>query len=96
MYNGSPPFYSATDDIYRLLKTKKYKYFWAAHSKQKPKNFFSEQFKDLFIKLVSANPDDRPSIQEIASHPWVSGDTCTHSEVKTEFTARQQKINKVK
>jgi len=32
---------------------------------------FSDEFKDLFIKMVLSNPNDRISIQEILNHPWI-------------------------
>ena len=31
----------------------------------------SENFKDLFLKLVAYNPDERPTMKEIKNHEWM-------------------------
>ena len=31
----------------------------------------SEDFKDLYWKMVSSDPDSRPTINEILNHPWI-------------------------
>ena len=97
MYAGNPPFEKAmpNDPYYKLLKDKKYDTFWKAHSRRRPVNYFSEEFKDLFTRMVAFNPAERPKIEEIAAHPWVKGSVCTHSEIKDEFTLRQKKLDVV-
>jgi len=65
MYAGNPPFEKAVpnDPYYKLLKDKKYDTFWKAHSRRRPVNYFSEDFKDLFSKMVAYNPNERPKIE---------------------------------
>jgi serine/threonine protein kinase len=84
MYAGNPPFEKATanDPYYKLIKDKKYDTFWKAHSRRRPVNFFSSEFKDLFTRMVAFNANERPKIEEIASHDWVKGSVCTHGEIK--------------
>lgn len=91
MYAGNPPFEKAmpNDPYYKLIKEKKFDTFWKAHSRKRPVGYFSANFQDLFTKMVAFIPTERPEIQAIASHPWVNGPICTHSDIKTEFKLRQ-------
>jgi hypothetical protein len=43
--------------------------------------------------MVAFNPAERPKIEEIAAHPWVKGQVCTHGEIKEEFSLRQKKLD---
>lgn len=97
MFAGNPPFEKATpnDPYYKIIKERKYDIFWKAHSRKRPPGFFSENFKDLFVKLVAFEPTERPTIEQIASHPWIKDAVCTHSEIKNEFTLRQKKLDEV-
>jgi len=65
MYAGNPPFEKATpnDPYYKLIKDKKIDTFWKAHSRRRPVNYFSPQFKDLFSRMVAFNPSERPKIE---------------------------------
>ena len=58
MYAGNPPFERSdqTDPYYQLLINKNYSIFWKAHSRKCSHNFFTEEFKDLFIKMVAFIP----------------------------------------
>lgn len=84
MYAGNPPFEKASlnDPYYKIIKEKKYDVFWKAHSRKRTPNFFSESFKDLFIRMVSFEPAERIKIEGIASHPWIKEAICTHGEIK--------------
>lgn len=70
MVNGSFPFKdSSCDDYYfNLLQTGEYKQYW----KDTKTEHLSVEFKDLFIKMTSYNPEDRPTIDEIINHPWMN------------------------
>ena len=65
MYAGNPPFEKATpnDPYYKILKDKKYDIFWKAHSRKRPVGFFSESFRDIFVRMVAFDPAERPSIE---------------------------------
>ena len=60
----------------------------------------SEEFKDLYFKMVAVKPKDRPSIQEILDHPWFKSYLEMNDEqkknlddqIKTEFEGRIDKI----
>lgn len=65
MYAGTPPFNKADtkDAYYKLLTTGRHDVFWNAHSKHKPsKEFFSNDFKDLIVKMLAEDPKNRLSI----------------------------------
>jgi serine/threonine protein kinase len=97
MFAGNPPFEKAspTDPYYKLIREKKYDIFWKAHSRKRPAGFFSESFKELFVKVVAYEPLERPKIEQIAAHPWVREAICSHNEIKEEFTQRQKKLDGV-
>jgi len=65
MYAGNPPFEKAglNDPYYKILKDKKYDIFWKAHSRKRPLGFFSEPFRDLFVRMVAFDPAERLSIE---------------------------------
>ena len=44
--------------------------------------------------MVAYNPEDRISIEEIAKHPWIKNETCTHSQIIAEFAERKKKVQK--
>jgi serine/threonine protein kinase len=75
MYTQHPPFTRAepSDPFYRLLCANRADLFWKAHSKNKPNgaDFFSEEFKALINSMLSFDPAQRPSMEDIKSHPWV-------------------------
>ena len=50
-------------------------------TKSKNPEFFSTDFKDLFINMVQFDPDKRMTLDEIKKSPWLKGDTPSESEV---------------
>ena len=60
---------SKSDPYYKYISARLYKLYW-----KKVKNQIgeiSDELKDLYIKMVSFNPDERPTIDEIFKHPWM-------------------------
>ena len=45
--------------------------------------------------MVAFNPNDRPLIEEIASHPWVKNVVCSQGEIASEFELRQKKLDDI-
>jgi hypothetical protein len=43
---------------------------------------FSEEFKDLALKLVQYHHYNRPNLREIKEHPWLQGKTASAAQVK--------------
>lgn len=85
MYAGNPPFEKASpnDPYYKLIKEKNFATFWKAHSRRRPVNYFADDFRNLFERMVAYVPNERPSIMEIAQHPWVTKEVCSQNEIKT-------------
>ena len=54
------------DKLYILIKKKDYNKYWM---ERKILNL-SEDFKDLYLKMVAYNPNERPSCGQILNHPW--------------------------
>ena len=94
MYAGHPPFEKASvnDPYYRLIKEKNFGTFWKAHSRRKAPGYFSDNFKDVFNKMVAFDPNERPPLQEIAAHPWVHAEICSQPAIDKEFKERLEKL----
>lgn len=74
IFTGGPPFSKADtkDPYYKLLTTNKHDTFWAAHSRGKPKDFFSPEFKDFVNRMFACDPTQRLSMSEVLTHPWMT------------------------
>ena len=56
------------DPYYRLIMTKHYGQYWNKVRGQIPK--ISDELKQLYYKMVSFKPQDRPSIEDILNDSW--------------------------
>ena len=95
------PFASAdpgTDVIYNYLATKQEITFWEIHAGCENGGIYnySEEFKDLFEKMMALDPAERPNIDEVRSHPWMLGEIPTKHEMRREFAVRKAMINEGK
>ena len=64
--------------------------FWASHADAEDgQEIYSDEFKDLFEKMMSFDPNLRPSFDEVLSHPWMFGDLPTKDEIKNQFSERK-------
>ena len=72
LYSGRPPFAfaSQSDPHYNLIQSNKSEDFWKRHQNVKPTGFYSKSFISLISALFMADPEQRPSIDEIRKHPW--------------------------
>lgn len=97
MKAGHPPFTQAdcdTDPFYNLLSNKNYEKFWILHSKGKPKNFFSLDFKNLIEYILHPDPSQRPTIAEIKSHRWFRKPTGGKAAVQRELGKKRNVLLK--
>ena len=53
--------------LYTLIRNKKYKIFWD----KIPYKNLSDDFKDLYVRMVAYEPRDRPTIEQILNSPWL-------------------------
>lgn len=97
MLSGHPPFNAAhpKDQYYVALVVKNNAEFWKKHSSNKTNSdeFYSEQFKDLFEKMVELDPVKRITIEDILAHPWMQHESdFSQEELNTIFNSRLQKL----
>ena len=97
MITQHPPFGKAvpTDPHYKLVCANRLDLFWKFHSRSKEGGlgFFSEEFISLMSCMLQLDPNHRPSISEIKSHPWYNGEIATVEEVKEEFAKRKAMLD---
>ena len=90
---------SKYDPYYRLIMTRHYDKYWNEVGKQI--KGMSKELKDLYIKMISFKPSDRPSIDEILASPWMKeirdlNDeqlTQLENEIKEELLKREIEVN---
>jgi serine/threonine protein kinase len=83
---------SLDDDRYQyFIKNKKEK-FW--------KNYVltsvSEEFKSLINSMLSYDPSERPSLDDILSHPWMKMEYPSYDEYFADFEKRKLEVLKAK
>ena len=96
MVLGRPPFKIADidDPFYRMIFCHQFEEFW------QPWDSFAEQwnseisddFKELFISMVTFNPIMRLSINEILASKWMKRETPSNSQVVEYMTTIKMKI----
>ena len=90
---------SKNDSNYRYIIINKLDRFWGRVDKQI--NTLSQELKNLFIKMISFNPNDRPDIKQILESPWMKELNDMNQEqldklekeVKEEFEKREVMVN---
>lgn len=82
---GRPPFKLAdiNDPLYRLIFTQQFSEFWTPWDQFAEQNNSSipQDFKDLFMALVSFSPSMRLSVNEILSSKWMQRGIPTSEQV---------------
>lgn len=71
---GHRPFGKASklDGYYSKFYENNANQFWKWHCSTKPEGFYGEDFKNLVTRMLSPNPSDRPSAQEVLESSWLS------------------------
>ena len=104
-----PWFYEATstDKYYRYIYTNtiedRQTYFDKLSVKNNVINLLSQEFKDLYIKMISKNEEDRPSIENILNDVWFNEisnlnpqqQMALDNEVQTQFLQKEQECNDI-
>jgi len=83
------PFEYATgkDWWYNKIRTQKYDMFWLAHEKSAETEFDAD-FKQLVLSMLSPEPVDRPTIEQIRSSRWFSAETFPRDELSSVFVKK--------
>ena len=79
--------------LYKLIKTKKYDNYWELMEKSFGVKNLSPKFKNLYLKMVAYNPEERPTIKEIRKDKFMA-DIVNASEEYIKFI-RQKMINEI-
>lgn len=96
IYSGEFPFKQARkyDISYQYIIKRKYDNFWNVILKKvfngNEDLMPSNEFKDLFIKMICPNEDERISIQDIFEHPWMKLNFPSNEEMRFEFEEREK------
>ena len=74
MVSGHIPFANAIepDWLYKRIVSGKADVFWRSQEMNR-RDPFSDEFKDLFMRMVERDPQRRITLHEIEEHPWMSG-----------------------
>ena len=88
-----------TNNLYKFIKDDKKELYWANFIDI---NDLSEEFKDLYFKMVACAPKKRPSIEEIYNHEWMKEIRDLNDEelekynqeLINEFKSREEKMSK--
>lgn len=93
MVVGHPPFTRAVpqDKWCHMLYTCNNK-FWMNVELRRKKTKFSSSFKDFINTLLSLEPEHRPTITEIKTHPWYTEPELCTEKVKEEMGRRYKEI----
>jgi serine/threonine-protein kinase GIN4/serine/threonine-protein kinase KCC4 len=98
---GNYPFKSARkyDICYSNIIKGKIDHYWFLVKKKifedNDDNLPSEEFRDLFIKMIRFEPNNRISIDDIFTHPWMNKDLITKDEIVNEFKNRENCFNNI-
>ena len=91
LHTGHLPFHTAreSDPLYRHIVRGSVEDFWRTHIRNNAGVYFSESFMDLMTSMLAFQPYMRPSLADVAAHPWVrSGPVSTEEETNTEMQTR--------
>ena len=61
----------SNDPLYKYIKKGKISEYWSNLEKVIQIDGLTEDFKNLYIKMVSPNPNERPTLEQIYNHEWL-------------------------
>ena len=80
--------------LYKLIKTKRYDRYWDLLERHFKIRNLSPQFKNLYLKMVAYNPEERPTMEEIRKDEFLA-DIINASE-ECINSLRKKMINEIK
>jgi len=98
---GTLPFHNAnsSDRFFSFILNKDFAQFWRLHMMRrgdsKSKGVISSDFKDLIAKMLSADPKERPTIDEVLAHDWLGGETALPEDLLLTLQQTKAKIDLV-
>ena len=79
--------------LHKYLKEKQYDKYWKTIDEYLGNRNLPQKFKNLFVKIVAYNPEERPSIEEIKKDEWML-DIVDASEEKLNYL-KNKMINQI-
>ncbi|CAI2364449.1 unnamed protein product [Moneuplotes crassus] len=89
------PFIKAdpNDKYYKLLIKGDIEQFWTLHENSNGESKqFSEDFKDLMTGMLSFDPSERFSLEDIQNHSWYNGPVAKKEDIEFEFRLRKKAL----
>mmetsp|Transcript_23398 Transcript_23398/g.26556 ORF Transcript_23398/g.26556 Transcript_23398/m.26556 type:complete len:554 (+) Transcript_23398:433-2094(+) len=101
LLSQNPPFQKAdplNDFFYKLIAKGRWDEFWKLHIRMKNgnKDFFSRSFRHLMSWMLTLNPAQRPTVEEVKNHPWFKGPVASDDELRAEMERRRLIIKEAK
>jgi len=79
--------------LYKLIKTKQYDKYWEILDNYFGIKNLSQDFKNLFVKLVAYEPGDRPTIEQIKKDDWLK--EVVNADEEKMMNIREQMISEI-
>ncbi|OMJ87411.1 hypothetical protein SteCoe_10920 [Stentor coeruleus] len=92
MHSKHMPFTQARIDVdvhYRLFVNNNYRY-WEVLSSKHPQNFYTAEFINLINSMLAFKPNERITLNQIRSHPWLSGPICDTANIVENIRIRYE------
>lgn len=93
MVTGAMPFGEPTpaDPHFKIIKLQKWDTYWTA-IENSIQQTLSEDFKDLFQKMIDPSPELRPTAQEVSQSNWITGPCPPFEEIGPFMQANLTKV----
>ena len=84
------------DEYYSCIILSQYDEFWEMHQNYSGERItVTDEFKDLFIHMVTVAPESRLTLKEIKTHPWTTDYLPLHQEIYENFSYRKMMLEKI-
>lgn len=96
MVAGNPPFQQATrsDWWFNAVSQGRHDKFWQAHLRSAPD--FPKEAQEFLNRIFVADPEQRATIDELWSHPWMQGPTLQSGELEEQMSQKNRIVQQAK
>lgn len=96
MASQHPPFLEAktTDPFYKLIAGHRPDLFWQRHEEgwAWKNGTLSDELKDLLTRMFQVEPEHRPSMSDIMSHPWMTKPMPSKQIIQLSIKERDERV----
>ena len=93
LVSGHPAFEKAkAEERYYGEFIRRNDYFWELHSRGKPQNFYTAEFKALINAMLAYDSAQRPTLQQVLNSPWLNGPTLSVQSAQVEIAQRHAQM----